>query len=148
MPKIIAYGITFIFSLIILNNFASYWSSANPSGNYAEGLKYAVLGGFGNTIYAEAAAIAAILGMLRGFLSMKSGSAVGAAGRLVGVLTLLASVIAIFANGVLAYLKIQPSDTGANIYVDILGSPVFEVAIIATLIIGFFIKSSSKLERV
>lgn len=144
MSKIIVYTATFLISLLILNNFAIYWSASNPSGGYIEGLKYALLGGFGNTIYAGIAAIAALLGIIRGFIGMRAGFTAGAIGRVVGIITLVTSVIAIFANSVLVYLKFQSSGAGTNVYVSMLGSPIFEVVIIATLVIGFFLKSGSK----
>lgn len=144
MPLIIVYTVTFVSSLLIFNNFGIYWSSSNPSGGYIEGLKYALLGGFGNTIHAEIAAIAALLGIIRGFICMRAGVTAGVIGRLVGILSLVSSVIAIFANSVLVYLKFQSSGAGTNIYVSMLGSPIFEVGIIATLVIGFFMKSGPK----
>lgn len=144
MPKIIVYSATFVMSLLILHNFAIYWSANNPSGGYAEGFKYAFLGGFGNTVYAETAVIAGLLGIIRGFIGMRAGPTAGAIGRLVGLLTLVTSVIAIFANSVLAYLKFQSTGAGLNVYVSMLGSPIFELLIVVTLIIGFFVKSGSK----
>ena len=54
-------------SLIILNFFSLYWN-----GGYFEGIMYALLGGFGNTVPALIALVASVIGILRSYINNNS----------------------------------------------------------------------------
>ena len=135
--KLVLYLVTIVASFVILNFFAIYWSDG-----YTEGLLYAFLGGFGNTIPALIALVAGIIGILRVYVSSIGGFFAFLSGKIVGTVLGLLTLVAVFANGVLIYLKFQQTAGSAkNIYVEILGHPIFEIVIVAALIIALFLRN-------
>ena len=113
MNKVI-YPIVAVMALMILHSYASSGIvQLTTQGSYFSGLVQAFMGGYGNTIPALAALICSILGILRNLLSAKGGFGAILSGKIIGLVNTIITVIAVFGNGVLAYLKF--SDGGGII---------------------------------
>ena len=62
-------------------------------------------------------------------------------GKLIGLLNLLITLVAIFGNGVVGYLKlIGGNERSREVYTSLLGTGFFEVVICVGLILAFFLK--------
>lgn len=120
-------------SLIILNFFSLYWN-----GGYFEGIMYALLGGFGNTVPALIALVASVIGILRSYINNNSVISF-ISGKFLSILLFILTLFAIFTNGVLVYLKFQN-----DLYVNILGSAIFEIIIVTSFAFLFFVRKSKK----
>ena len=120
-------------SLIILNFFSLYWN-----GGYFEGIMYALLGGFGNTVPALIALVASIIGILRSYINNNSVISF-ISGKFLSILLFILTLFAIFTNGVLVYLKFQN-----DLYVNILGSAIFEIIIVTSFAFLFFVRKRKK----
>lgn len=120
-------------SIIILNFFALYWN-----GGYFEGIIYALLGGFGNTIPALIAIVSSVIGILRSYINNNSVLSF-ISGKFLSILLFILTLLAIFTNGVLVYLKFQN-----DLYVNILGSAIFEIIIVTSFAFLFFVRKRKK----
>lgn len=139
------YPVAGVISLLILHSYASSdLALLANEGSYSSALKQAFLGGFGNTVGALAALICSILGILRNIFSSSSGIGAFVSGKLIGSVNLLVTLVAIFWNGVVGYLKIFSE--GGQVYINLLGTSIFEVAICIVLILAFFLKPKKKIE--
>lgn len=137
--NIFLYPIAGVVSLLILHTFASNELTLLASeGSYASALKLAFLGGAGNTIGALAALICSLLGIVRNLFSSSSGIGAVISGKLVGIVNSLMTLIALFWNGVIIYLKLFADNGQAYVY--LLGTSAFEIIICVVLILAFFLK--------
>jgi hypothetical protein len=136
--NIFLYPIVAVVALLILHSFASSdMVQLATQGSYFSGLIQAFMGGYGNTIPALAALICSILGIMRNLLSTNGGFGALISGKLIGLVNTLITAIAVFGNGVLAYLKFSD---GGGIYTNMLGTSIFEIVICVVLIFAFFLK--------
>jgi len=136
--NMLVYPIVTVVALMILHSYAnSDMVQLATQGSYFSGLIQAFMGGYGNTVPALAALICSILGIMRNLLSTNGGFGALISGKLIGLVNTLITAIAVFGNGVLAYLKF--SDAG-GIYTNLLGTSIFEIVICAGLILAFFLK--------
>ena len=140
--KAIFYSVALLASAALLVNFATYWN-----GGLGEGLGYALVGGYGNTVPALIAIVASLIGLLKTFLTGKSGALAFLSGKLAGMVLAIAIVLGVFANAIVAYLKLQDTDGLPNVYVSILGSPVFEVVIVVCLVLPMFFRAKRQSEE-
>jgi hypothetical protein len=140
----VIYPIVAVMALMILHSYASSdLVQLTTQGSYFSGLVQAFMGGYGNTISALAALICSILGILRNLLSAKGGFGAILSGKIIGLVNTIITVIAVFGNGVLAYLKFSD---GGEIYINLLGTSIFEIVICAGLILAFFLKPKKIIE--
>ena len=143
--NMLTYPIVAVVALMILHSYASSdMVQLATQGSYFSGLVQAFMGGYGNTIAALAALICSILGIIRNLLSAKGGFGALLSGRMIGLVNTLITVIAVFGNGVLAYLKFSD---GGGIYTNLLGTSIFEIVICAGLILAFFLKPKKVIEN-
>ena len=140
--NIFLYPIAGLVSLLIMYTFTNSDIALTASGgSYVTAIKLAFMGGFGNTIGALAALICSFLGIVRNVFSSNSGFGAFISGKLIGTVNSVVTLFAVFLNGVLVYLKL--SENG-QIYITLLGTPIFEITICVVLTLAFFLKPKKK----
>lgn len=136
--KYFIYPIVAIFSLMVLHFYASSSvAQAAAQGSYFSSFKQAFMGGYGNTIYALLALLCSVIGIIRNVLSTSSISSLSFLAKIIGLINIPISLIAIYTNGNLAYLKLSD---GGQTYTSLLGPSIFEILICFGLLVGFFLK--------
>ncbi len=110
-------------------------------GTYTGALMQGILGGYGNTVPTLLALLTAVIGLARTWLGTFAGATAWVAGKALGTIMFLGTLLAVFSNGVMVYLKSKPE--GA-IYVDLLGPLYFEAIVCVMLVIGFIAKNPAK----
>ena len=88
--KAIFYSVALLASAAVLVKFATYWN-----GGLGEGLGYALVGGYGNTVPALIAIVASLIGLLKTFLAGKSGALAFLSGKLAGMVLAIAMVLGV-----------------------------------------------------
>ena len=122
-----------------LNTYAmSGIGNAAAGGTYSSALVQALLGGYGNTIPTLFALVTALLGLARTWIGSFSGDTAWIAGKAFSAIVLLGTLLALFSNGLIIYLKSKPDGL---IYIELLGPIYFEIAVCILLMAGFFAKS-------
>ena len=84
------------------------------------------------------ALVASIIGILRSYINNNSVISF-ISGKFLSILLFILTLLAIFTNGVLVYLKFQN-----DLYVNILGSAIFEIIIVTSFAFLFFVRKSKK----
>lgn len=134
--KIITYGITLLIAISIIIQFALW-----HDGSFISGIGIGFTGAFGNTIPALIAALVSVVAIARAFLTQREDRTSWFAGKVLALIVGIGTVLALFSNGILIYLKLQDAGVSENLYVQMLGNFYWEAAMCFLLLAGWFYKS-------